>query len=610
MVLMALSGSSGAAAPTQVKAFFREGQTFLTWKEDNAATGESYRVYRHTAPITAANIAQAKRLADVPEGSSKFREMWKVDGSGTLKRQWDPTTEAELKRIIPRLVIQPVQAGQKPKMLAKDAGLFVWTVKEPAAAEFHYAVTTVAAGKEDTIIGQANTAGPIREVKQPIGAVKYHVELTGGKPHREWHILWMDYAAWNPHYMGYAVPFAITLEPFKPGGTCPSAHLDGIGTMNVLTADYTHYACADFALNAPNHATWYFGYGEKFQVGQDNRKGGFQFKDTIVNYTQHRILQTVLWARRRYKITEPKFVIQGNSMGASGAIGFALNYPKFVTAVYANQGLTDYRFVRRKAGGEPLWTPSIWGNYGHPEVNNPIRNLPFGNPRLDWNQKFNGMGVFDYRDAAKFLEKNVAEDFPLMLIGHTFQDGSIPFYSQGKHFEAYARRSRHCLVYTANDGDHSWQEITAESPMIQLVRWDESRPGFSNSPPIQVWRYNKFRKESRGYNNKVGWGVKEQPFKGKVVQETETSWTLPIYYAAQAGQEKEYACEITPRNLQKLKVRSGDTFTYQIKTIDGSKTDSSGTITADKHNLLLIPNVPIRRSGALIEVKLKARAGT
>ena len=55
--------SCEAAAPTGVAALFREGQTFLTWTEDGSAKGESYRVYRHTQPITAANLLKAKLLA-------------------------------------------------------------------------------------------------------------------------------------------------------------------------------------------------------------------------------------------------------------------------------------------------------------------------------------------------------------------------------------------------------------------------------------------------------------------------------------------------------------------------------------------------------------------
>ena len=620
-LLMCLAGASAATTypavkVTQVKAFFRDGQTFITWQEDNAIRGEAYRVYRHAEPITSESLSQARLLAVVPEGSSRFQEMWARDGKGLVKpRRPSPAVEG---RIIPRLVIEPVEEGRKCRMLAEDTGLFVWTVKEEQPGEHYYAVTPVLHGpeksepggdREDRNVSKANTAGPIREVKQPIGAVKYYVEMAKDKktgevsPAREWYIMWMDYELWNADYIGYALPFAVTLRSFKAGGTCPSAHLDGIGTMNVFTAGYTNYGCGDFSRNAL--PTWYFGYGTKVK----GRGSGEKVKQEIANYVQYRIMQTVLWARRKYKIADPRFVINGNSMGASGAIGFALAYPKFVTAVWSNQGMTDYADTMSVRGGRAvrLWRSSIFGNYGTVELNNPVRNLPFGDPRLDWNLKFNGMSIYEYRNAARFLARNVAEDFPLLGIGHTFQDGSIPAKNQAFPFETYIKDSRHCFYYTLARGGHGWGSAWGSGRMTWLVRWDESRPGFSNVPPVTGWRYNKKDPSSRTYVYKVAWGVKVKPIRGKAVEETSASWTLPIVHEARAGQEEAYTVDITPRNLQKLKVVEGDVFTYEIAALDGSKVDSSGEITADEHNLLLIPNVPIRRNGALVTVRLKRR---
>ena len=601
---------------TQVEALFRDGQTFITWKEDGRIQGEVYRVYRHTEPITPQNISKAKLLAEVPEGSSRFQEMWKADGSRLL----DPgrrASPAVMGRLIPRLVIEPVQQGQKCEMLAEDTGLFVWTVKDERPREYYYAVKPVLRESkfsppgdwEDPGLSRDNTAGPIREVKQPIGAVKYYVEMgtdkkTGqAKPVREWYIMWMDYELWNAEYVGYAFPFAITPAAFKPGGRCPSAHLDGIGTMNVFTAGYTNYGCGDFSRNAL--PTWYFGYGTKVK----NRARGTDVKQEIANYVQYRILQTVLWARRKYKITDPRFVINGNSMGASGAIGFALAYPKFVTAIWANEGLTDYADTMSVRGGRPvrLWQSSIFGNYGKVQLANPARFLPFGDARMDWALKFNGENVYNVRNAAWFLNKNVGEDFPFLNIGHCWQDGSIPAKNQAVPFEKYIRNSRHCFSYTIARGGHGWGSAWGNGRMMPVIRWDESRPGFSKVPCITGWRYGKQDPTSHTYMYKAAWGVKEKPIQGKAIEETETSWALPILHATKAGEEDDYAVDITPRNLQKLRVLQGDKFSYEIKSLDGKQTEASGEITADEHNLLLIPKVPIRRSGALVTVKLKQR---
>ena len=49
-------------AATALQAFHRSGQTFITWNEDTAVTGEKYNVYRSVSPITAANIGAAEKL--------------------------------------------------------------------------------------------------------------------------------------------------------------------------------------------------------------------------------------------------------------------------------------------------------------------------------------------------------------------------------------------------------------------------------------------------------------------------------------------------------------------------------------------------------------------
>ena len=86
--------------------------------------------------------------------------------------------------------------------------------------------------------------------------------------------------------------------------------------------------------------------------------------------------------------------------------------------------MTDYSNTIRK------WIHTITGNYAKPKLMTPVKNLPFQNPQLDWYLKFNGTHVFDYREAAKFLAENVAEDFPLSGASHGWQDGSIPAKNQ------------------------------------------------------------------------------------------------------------------------------------------------------------------------------------
>ena len=608
-----------AVKPTEVKAVFREGQTFITWTEDPRAG--FYRVYRDSKPITTARLQYSMApIATVAKGSSRFQEMWTTRGALLTGRD-----KKVPPHVIARLCVQPVGQDNRPPMLAEDAGLLVWTVAETKPAKHYYAVTAGVETYENKSADAANTAGPVEEVKQPIGAVKYYVQMTKDKktgkevPYRDWYIMWMDYALWNPHYVGYAFPFAITRGAFKEGGPCPSAHLDGIGTMNAFTAGYTNYGCGDFSRNAA--PTWYFGYGTKVR----DRASGRDVKQEVANYVQYRILKTVLWARRKYKITDPRFIINGNSMGASGAIGFGLQFPKFVTAIWSNEGLTDYADTMSVRQGRPvrLWASSIFGNYGKPELKNPVRFLPFGDPQLDWVCKWNGENVYNVRNAGWFLKNNVDVDMPFLNIGHCWQDGSIPAANQAVPFEKVISDSRQCFSYAIARGGHGWGSAWGNGRMMRLMRWDESRPGFSSVPPVVGWRYNKKDPTSRTYMYKAAWGVKAAPVKGKAIEETDSSWSLPILHAARDGQEQDYFVDITPRNLQKMKVAAGQAFTFAILDLAGKPVSPdfaacangeavkatfkpAGKITADKHNLLLIPHVPIRRDGVQVVVKRAA----
>lgn len=645
-LVLLLAGCGFAEAVEEAKGFFREGQTFITWKEDAAAKGESYCIYRYTEKITAENLGKAKKLAEIKEGSSRFEEMFQSKNRTALlaSKRKRPT-----EHIIPRHVIEPNDAeNTKPKMVDEGTGLFVWTVKEKDQASF-YAITIVKDGKEEETVGAGNSIGPIQEKMEPIGAVRYYIasspsrrareavkkieaaKKAGKDPHpndvkrkdekeqRDWYVMYMDYELWNPDYIGYAVPFSISCRSFKEGGNMPSAHLDGIGTMNVFTASYSNYGCGDFSKNAL--PTWYYGYGTKVK----DRKSGMDVKQPVANYVQYRIMQTVLWARRKYKITDKRFHINGNSMGASGCIGFALAFPKFVTSIWSNEGITDYANPTKK-GGKTMWTSSMWGNYGKPDLANPAKLLPFGDPQLDWYLKHDGMNVFDFRNVAKFLAKNVDVSFPFLVIGHCHQDGSIPAFSQAYPFEKYIRNSRQTFSYTIAKGGHGWGQAWASTSMKAHVTWDQSRPGFSNVPLIVGWRYNRRKDEtSRTYMYKVAWGAKGKKIGGKEIPvvDTENEWRMPLIHESKPNLEQDYFVDITPRNLQQLKVKKGDVFSFRILGLDDKPLDiadfavyangadvkakykNAGEIAADEHNLLLIPNVPISRKGCIVEVKRK-----
>jgi hypothetical protein len=76
VLLMLLIGGiarihGGTLGARGIKAFFREGQTFITWNEDTSVQGEWYKVYMSDKPIR--NVKSAVLAAKIPEGSRQFR---------------------------------------------------------------------------------------------------------------------------------------------------------------------------------------------------------------------------------------------------------------------------------------------------------------------------------------------------------------------------------------------------------------------------------------------------------------------------------------------------------------------------------------------------------
>ncbi|HOE97690.1 MAG TPA: DNRLRE domain-containing protein, partial [Candidatus Sumerlaeota bacterium] len=140
--------------PTQLQARHYSGQTFITWKEAQTGKDEtSYRIYRHSQPITAANLDQAELVDQVYQGSS-----WLTDSI------FNPATFKQ-----PDLTPAGVT-------LAADSGLYVLPVEQSGSS--YYAVTTVVEGNENrTLAGGVNaTANPVAEQPGHPAAFRFNAE--------------------------------------------------------------------------------------------------------------------------------------------------------------------------------------------------------------------------------------------------------------------------------------------------------------------------------------------------------------------------------------------------------------------------------------------------
>src|SRR5436309_1324777 len=139
-----LGATALAQTPSELRADFRAGQTFVTWRE-LPQPGIHYRVYRAELPILdAATLHAADFLGEVDDRSSRNKGRSLASGNEST---W------------------VIQDGAAP--LDFDQGLFVHNV-EHGTRYAYYAVTSVNLGVEDeTLLSGVNTLA--RPTKEPPG---------------------------------------------------------------------------------------------------------------------------------------------------------------------------------------------------------------------------------------------------------------------------------------------------------------------------------------------------------------------------------------------------------------------------------------------------------
>ena len=191
----------------EVKAFYRSGQVFITFREiEDIGVGKEkvtwgdlgkrfkrlhytgpiprdeageirYRIYRHTQPITAKTIGKATLLGEVVPGSGYNTRL--VPGGDFIKRR--------PKAVAGRLAVEPGKA------LPPGYGLYVHTVGRNG--KFHYAVVAAADGLENTThLGGGNAVGPVeqrRATPQPVLQRDVVTKLRReGAYHQHWYSYW------------------------------------------------------------------------------------------------------------------------------------------------------------------------------------------------------------------------------------------------------------------------------------------------------------------------------------------------------------------------------------------------------------------------------------
>ncbi len=364
--------------------------------------------------------------------------------------------------------------------------------------------------------------------------------------------------------------------------------------------------------------TWYFGFARQ----HDYRKGGEVGPgDTIVNYTEQRVLRMLFDLERKPvgpAVDTERVYVQGQSMGASGALAFAERYPNVFAAAYASQPMTNYRTAGVTDNTD--WVADVTVKWGAPQLNLPIKiDAPSG-----WAaplQKYNGVGVWDWQNyqagasAAGNLSQRLYDDMaPIGVVFGTI-DHVITYNTQGGPTLTAFNAGRRAWGGQITDDDHYWMYYHGLPPSFGPVgsneyTWvpywnlsvvkDETIPGLSNLST------DSNAAPGGHFNQTILWSSSWNPWDGSPVDQA-SLWQISLCAVSmtslKCGTGADETVDVTPRRVQHFKFVPGAKYTWENRRKSDNALVASGTVTADKGGLVEIKGFLVTSSGNRLVIR-------
>jgi len=335
-------------AQTNVRGWYADGQVWIMWDLDNSPP-ETYGIYSSTSPFT--NTSQAQLMGRL------FEEEWEPFA---LRTQINPNAS----------YVVPNGNGGRFTLLA-NTGLFVETVHANGAK--HYAVVKWG----NTTVTANNLSARIEyrfSLNEPVQAHSQGTKTLASGHRSTAYYLWADGRDnhWegrpdfpimaNRHKNGMPSFFIVSEAKNLPTGKVSAVHwLHGGGgralqslpsgrtPINIEPQDGLLVAHNDdffrkVLLNGmivkmgEESNSWFFGWAKQLDPF-DNVQATPADADTVINYTQRRLLWINDWLIKNRNVDPERVAIQGHSMGSAGTTAMAKAFPNtFATARIFNNG--------------------------------------------------------------------------------------------------------------------------------------------------------------------------------------------------------------------------------------------------------------------------------
>jgi len=553
---------SGPPPPISgLNAFYRSGQVFLTWKEINspfqgrqevpwrdlkdelerirAGRGSivSYRIYRHTKPITPRTLAEAELLDEVPQHSAFDQREIKTEWKGE-----------QIKNVRVDEALVPRTAVEEKAELPVGTGVFVTTCRR--GGDFYYAVVSTVDGVENTVaLGAGNTAGPLREKVVPTEPILFRQQqLQYQKRAQDCYVWWLDEPLSNLStfvHLSLSPPAKETPEArplfvynwwwssgWARSPTCPMD--EGVLFVidhNCMQTRGIHDGCGTYKAWSQGKVQGYF-------------------------VRQFRAL--LPWIKRRYRV-------DGNRMFAFSS-GWAWQYPELFAATFE---CTTMNPKRSPAGME---CKRYW--------NDPRTPAP-----TEW-----GTSAWEYWNAGEWIKNHPTAELPLMTYTPRMHTGDFGILDKPPLYRALLDTKRAWATifgegHLIGHMDPSW--------IFQIRRTDslaafgncslDDNPGigFGGDPGGQMNAYLCFDAPSQ-------------------VDQADR-WEMTLYLCAgddrgrRGAPLEECTADVTPRRCRRFKAKPGEEFTWNNTSLADDKVVQTGTAVADRWGLVTARQVVISK---------------
>jgi hypothetical protein len=630
---VACDGKPQGAPPAVkgLKVHHRAGQTFIVFEEIDDRSADAsptwadlkarldrldaerevrYRVYRHTAPITAASLPEAELLGEVKPMSGYNVPGRSVDRLIALHRRRamdDLEFSKQLARgdyfskyspDMPEMGELPIQrlAVEDGKPLPPRMGLYV---HQPAkAGTAWYTVVSVVDGVANT--GDLPEAKPVEETVGPGELVfQGQADVT----------VFFDYPGERRHYVQWAAPPLANLpdQYCNWGVFVPAGYEKAEGRrLGVFFHDYTQRYLKppwphrrDTVLLAPHDAPYRsFGYGYHESLGtlRSFRQGQVQ------PFFGRRVDAMIDWALREFGADAGRVSCGGSGYwGGTAALQFALRRP----------GRIAYVMVEDTPDPDPRQTPYEYAHYSRDDprkTRRPDLDAVWG--KADWKiPAESGKPIWDEMNLVScVLANGTRQTLPYLVLGAgsmhlTWKQESdlMKAYLQTHNAfmaEFFWGSSRHLDLPVDTAKGESPFEPRADRPLLACNPQDRG--------PEPAFFEKHFATGERGYSS--GGRLNTRPrWHPEDIVDAPDRLEMTIYTAKQVVYAGRVVCDVVLRNTHSFRPKPGEKLLWAV-TESGKKERQSGETAADASGLIPIPGLQFAEPARLV-VRRAAEGG-